>query len=648
MKNVFLETTFKFSLILFILTCHTPLFSQKVHYSIQAQLDDKHYALDGVLKLKYTNTSPGTITFIWFQLWPNAFKNDRTAYSEQLLDSGRTDFYFSDKEQKGFINRLAFRSGTEVLAQEDHPQFADLVKVNLSKPLIPGETAQISTPFHVQLPYNFSGFGHVGQSYMLRNWYPQVCSFNGMKWQVEPFTGQRSAAVADFEVTIILPVKYAIRTDAQLTDSSFADTKKTMRYHAENINDFAWTAERPGLKHPLPKKTFDERMAEVTPKILAKKILPAVGYNVYDGFQLGIVLHNFRIPENTFTYFISPMYAFNSKTVTGFAGINYNAAPGNYFKKISLGFNAARFSYLKGADSMNNKIFGSFYKVSPYARFTFPARNHHNEDWIELRTFVIGERNFDYARYSVDSFYYPVEAKTKTRYLHQLTFNHTSYRALYPYDAQLQVQQAKDFYRVNAEAHYFFNYAGGGGLQARIFAAKFGNIGNASSSDTYRYQPKLTAVRGDEDYTYGNSFAGRNEFNGFASQQIMMRDGGLKLRTDLFQDLQGRSDNWVASMNLNTSLPNKIFPKGFPLKIFLDAGTYAGAWKKETSQPRFLYVSGLQLSLFKNLINIYAPLLYSKTFKDNLKTVPEENTFLKKISFSIDFNGFLNTRGPGS
>jgi hypothetical protein len=60
----------------------------------------------------------------------------------------------------------------------------------------------------------------------------------------------------------------------------------------------------------------------------------------------------------------------------------------------------------------------------------------------------------------------------------------------------------------------------------------------------------------------------------------------------------------------------------------------------DNPNPRFLFVAGLQLSLFKELINIYAPLLYSKQFRDQLKSVPEENTFVKKLSFSIDIQRF--------
>ncbi len=89
-------------------------------------------------------------------------------------------------------------------------------------------------------------------------------------------------------------------------------------------------------------------------------------------------------------------------------------------------------------------------------------------------------------------------------------------------------------------------------------------------------------------------------------------------------------------MNFNSSLPDRLFPIKLPIKLFLDIGTYAEAWKKGSGTSRFLYVGGLQLSLLKDIINVYAPILYSKEFRDQLKTVPEENKFFKKISFSID------------
>jgi hypothetical protein len=214
---------------------------------------------------------------------------------------------------------------------------------------------------------------------------------------------------------------------------------------------------------------------------------------------------------------------------------------------------------------------------------------------------------------------------------------------LYPYDVQWQLQQGKGFYRATVTGNYFFNYSKNGGMQVRAFAAKFGYIGErtlAKESEAAIYQPKLTAVRGEDDYTYSNFFFGRTEFEGFSSQQIMMRDGGLKLRSDQFQDPPIYTDNWMMALNFNSTLPENLFPVKIPLRIFLDVGTMDEFWRAGSTTSRFLYVGGLQLSLLKNMLNFYAPIIYSKEFGNNLKTLPEENKFFRKLSFSIDIHRF--------
>jgi hypothetical protein len=242
-----------------------------------------------------------------------------------------------------------------------------------------------------------------------------------------------------------------------------------------------------------------------------------------------------------------------------------------------------------------------------------------------------------YVQKTTDSLYYPTAGKYSFRYLNQLSFDIRDTRVLYPYKARLQFQQASNFYRINFTGNYFYNYPAGGGLDLRLFGAKFGYLASGESSeDITRFEPKLTAVRGSEDYTYDNYFVGRSEFTGLASQQIMDRDGDLHLRTDLFQGLQGRSDSWVASLNLRTTLPRQIVPQWFPLKLFLDIGTYAEAWGNTPSTSHFLYVGGFELDLLHDILRIYAPLVYSSDFSSQLKTVPDQNGFGKKISFSID------------
>jgi hypothetical protein len=149
----------------------------------------------------------------------------------------------------------------------------------------------------------------------------------------------------------------------------------------------------------------------------------------------------------------------------------------------------------------------------------------------------------------------------------------------------------------------------------------------------------MTGPKGNEDYTYSNYFVGRNEFEKFPSQQIMIRDGGFKVRTDYLSNKIGKTDDWLAAANFTTTIPKAVIPFKLPLKIFVDVGTYAEAWKKNAPTARFVYDAGLQISLLKNVVNIYIPLLYSKEYKDYYKSIITEKglpLLLKKISFSID------------
>jgi hypothetical protein len=185
-----------------------------------------------------------------------------------------------------------------------------------------------------------------------------------------------------------------------------------------------------------------------------------------------------------------------------------------------------------------------------------------------------------------------------------------------------------------------------GGLNVRAFAVKFGYLGQ-KNADAFQYQPKLAAGNGTDDYTYNDYFVGRTASysnpdkpisnQGIATQQLLIQNtGGLKFRFDLNPSLQGQSENWVAALNFTSTLPYFLVPVKNPFRIFFDVGTYAEAWGANPQTSLFLYTGGLQLSLFKNIVNIYAPLIYSSDFTSTFKSDPQQNTFLKRISFSID------------
>lgn len=84
---------------------------QHVAYEIRVSLDDSVHTLSAHEKLTYTNHSPDTLEFIWFHLWPNAYKNDETAFAKQRLEHYSTRFHFSKEEDRGYIDSLDFSVG---------------------------------------------------------------------------------------------------------------------------------------------------------------------------------------------------------------------------------------------------------------------------------------------------------------------------------------------------------------------------------------------------------------------------------------------------------------------------------------------------------------------------------------------------------
>ena len=920
---------------------------QQVNYTIDVILNDKDHTLDGFEKIEYINNSPDTLKFIWFHLWPNAYKNDKTAFTDQSLENGSTKFYFANKEDHGYINRLEFKINNQTATTEDHPQHIDIIKLVLPLPLPPGQKIIITTPFHVKLPYNFSRGGHDGESYQATQWYPKPAVYDKNGWHPIPYLdqGEFYSEFGNFDVNITLPKNYVVaatgdlqsedektwllsrssfswepikekiktkygqtKTKTQLFPTSSSESK-TVKFIQNNVHDFAWFADKRfvvnhdtcqlasgkvidaftfyttpqgdawknslqtvknairtrsewigeypynvvsavqgpegfggGMEYPtitvispatneklldftiahevghnwfygilgtnerqypwmdegintfydnryskwkygnegelkfgaqsfaikdaerllfetkvavnkdqpintegdkftnmnydlvayyktgawmelvekkLGAATFDKAMQEyfrqwqfkhpypedlknvletvsgqsldaefalldkkgILPgmerkgtKIIfpfsSKTIIsylrepsknavifsPVIGVNSYDKFMIGGLVTNYKLPASRFQFLVAPSYSTRAKQLKGLGKLNYSFYPAGIFKKIDLFLNASMFSMNSFEKDDGDEVTAGFQKIVPGARFTFNQKNARStlNRYIQWKTFLINEESFNI---SYDSVFIPpdtvinqtVNTVSDNRTLHQLKLVIENFRVLYPYKAEVNIEQGEDFVRTAFTGNYFFNYSKQGGLDVRLFAGKFFYLGSKTFSkefETDRYHLNMTGPNGYEDYTYSDYFIGRNKFDKLPSQQIMMRDGGFKIRTDLYADKVGKTDDWLAAVNLSTTIPSgmnplSLLPVKIPLKLFLDIGTYADAWEKDAELDRFIFDAGVQLSLFANTINIYIPVIYSSIYKDYIQSVLEKKgRFWKTISFNIDISNF--------
>lgn len=247
---------------------------QTVNYTLEVVLNDKRHELDGFVTIEYTNNSPDTLDFIYFHLWPNAYIDQSTAFAQQKLENGDTDFYYSRADQRGSIAGIDFKNGDKKslkwAVDAEHP---DIAKLFLATPLAPQQTRVITTPFVVDIPDSFSRLGHVGESYQICQWYPKPAVYDQTGWHPMPYLdqGEFYSEFGTFDVKITLPKNYVVGATGNLQnveelewldqkakatatikeydyyDDTFppsASETKTLHYIQDNVHDFAWFADK--------------------------------------------------------------------------------------------------------------------------------------------------------------------------------------------------------------------------------------------------------------------------------------------------------------------------------------------------------------------------------------------------------------------
>ncbi len=193
---------------------------QEVNYKIAVSLDDKKHELSGTEEIEYINNSPDQLTYIYFHLWPNAYKNNKTALAKQILRNGSRKFHFSKPEDRGYITNLAFEVNGKPVNLEYEQE--DVAKLILNEPLLPGQRIRITTPFLVKVPKAFSRLGHVGQSYQITQWYPKPAVYDRKGWHQMPYLdqGEFYSEFGTFDVRITLPANYTVGATGELQTES--------------------------------------------------------------------------------------------------------------------------------------------------------------------------------------------------------------------------------------------------------------------------------------------------------------------------------------------------------------------------------------------------------------------------------------------
>jgi hypothetical protein len=223
-------------------------FQQRVDYKMDVNLNDENNTISATEEIKYINNSPQALEFIYFHLWPNAYKNHSTALAKQLLWQGKTEFYYSNPEERGFIDSLDFKVNGKSIKWEYDVEHIDICKLILNEPLKSSDSITITTPFFVKIPDSkFSRMGHTQQAYYMTQWYPKPAVFDAKGWHQMPYLdqGEFFSEYGSFDVKITLPDNYVLvatgdkesnRDEEEFLDKKVKDTYKEIEKAVENSN----------------------------------------------------------------------------------------------------------------------------------------------------------------------------------------------------------------------------------------------------------------------------------------------------------------------------------------------------------------------------------------------------------------------------
>lgn len=251
---------------------------QDVHYTIKARVDEKRLVIFGTQELQYWNNSPDTLQVVFFHLYQNAFQPESYSHSLHINNGVNPVYGPYEKLKLGTTLENMKQNGTVLKTELDNT----ILKVWLTQPLLPGQSTTFSCNFRTFFDSgsvrrrmkifkagNFFHFDGV-------HWYPRISVYDAkMGWDTQQHLGKEFYGdFGTYDVELTFASNYIVEATGELINeaevlpgslrekldlSNFANKKweskateiipydekitKTWKYHAENVHDFAFTAD---------------------------------------------------------------------------------------------------------------------------------------------------------------------------------------------------------------------------------------------------------------------------------------------------------------------------------------------------------------------------------------------------------------------
>ncbi|MEE9386162.1 MAG: M1 family metallopeptidase [Nannocystaceae bacterium] len=236
-----------------------PASARIADYRIDARLDTERKRVEGQVRVTWRNRTSRQVRRLRFHQYMNAFRADDTLWLRHSGDRHRSQV--RDRDSWGYLDirevhlllqatpsgggdaHIHATARRELRWSEDTEP--STMTVHLPQAVAPGQSVSIEIDFITQLPRVFARTGHSRGFFLVAHWYPKLGVLDDAQgWRAHPFSyySEFYADFGDYDIHLDVPRGFKVgATGIRIEDSEDGDRRK-LRYHAEMVHDFAWTA----------------------------------------------------------------------------------------------------------------------------------------------------------------------------------------------------------------------------------------------------------------------------------------------------------------------------------------------------------------------------------------------------------------------
>jgi hypothetical protein len=234
-----------------------PLSQRVVAYQIEAKYDPPKHTVEATETLTYHNLAGQPLDTFPFHLYLNAFQPNATWIREAHRDGNFRTSSMENWKPEDYGSNVV--TSFEVIGMGDltnqmkfispddnNPDDITVFQVKLPRPVAPGEDVVFKMKFKATFPQVIARTGYKRTFLLAGQWFPKVGVWWHGQWNCHQFHALTEffADFGTYDVKVTLPKEYVIgATGVQVSDQENGNGTKTVGFHAEDVHDFAWTAD---------------------------------------------------------------------------------------------------------------------------------------------------------------------------------------------------------------------------------------------------------------------------------------------------------------------------------------------------------------------------------------------------------------------